>query len=122
MVNYESSVTVESATRAGVRLRISRMSFGRRVDLMRKVRELSRKVEFLEAGEDPGGRMDAGLLRAEIDRMFVLWGLDSITGLEVDGSEATPELLVERGPEELFREALAAVRAQTGLTEEERKN
>jgi hypothetical protein len=121
-VNYESSVVVESSTRAGVRLRIARMSFGRRVDLMRRVRELSRRVEFLEAGQDAGGRMDAGLLRVEIDRMFVLWGLDSITGLEVDGAEATPELLIERGPEELFREALAAVHAQTGLSEEERKN
>jgi hypothetical protein len=102
-------------------MRISRMSFGRRVELMRRVRELSRKVEFLEAGDDSGGRMDAGLLRAEIDRMFVLWGLDGVSGLEVDGAEATPEALIERGPEELFREALAAVRAQAGLTEEERK-
>jgi hypothetical protein len=66
--------------------------------------------------------MDAGLLRAEIDRMFVLWGVQGISGLEVDGVEATPEALVDRGPEELFREALAAVRQQTGLTEEERKN
>jgi hypothetical protein len=121
-VTYESSVVVESSARQGVRLRICRMSFGRRVELMRRVRELSRRVEFLEAGEDAGGRMDAGLLRAEIDRMFVLWGLDSITGLEVDGETATPETLVERGPEELFREALAAVHRQTGLSEEERKN
>jgi hypothetical protein len=121
-VTYESSVVVESSARQGVRLRIWRMSFGRRVELMRRVRELSRRVEFLEAGQDAGGRMDAGLLRAEIDRMFVLWGLDSIMGLEVDGETATPETLVERGPEELFREALAAVHRQTGLSEEERKN
>ena len=36
--------------------------------------------------------------------------------------EATPEMMVDCGPEELFREALALVRAETGLTEEERKN
>jgi hypothetical protein len=30
--------------------------------------------------------------------------------------------MIERGPEELFREALAMVRAQTGLTDDERKN
>jgi hypothetical protein len=66
--------------------------------------------------------MDAGLLRAEIDRMFVMWGLEGIAGLEVDGVEATPALLVERGPEDVFREALAAVHAQTGLSEAERKN
>jgi hypothetical protein len=98
------------------------MSFGRRVELMRRVRELSRRVEFLEAGQKPGEQMEAGLLRAEIDRMFVLWGLESVSGLVLDGAEATPEALIERGPEEVFREALAAVRAQTGLSEEERKN
>jgi hypothetical protein len=98
------------------------MSFGRRVELMRKVRELARRMEFLEAGADAGERMDAGLLRAEIDRMFLLWGLTGVSGLRVDGVEATPEVLVERGPEELFREALAAVRRETGLTDDERKN
>ena len=38
------------------------------------------------------------------------------------GVAAGPELLAEAGPEELFREALAAVRRETGLSEEERKN
>ena len=46
----------------------------------------------------------------------------AVAGLVVDGREADPPMLVEAGPEELFREALAAVRAETGLTEEERKN
>ncbi len=89
---------------------------------MRRVRELARRIEFLEAGDDTCGKMDAGLLRSEIDRMYVEWGLKSITGLELDGVEATPHSLVESGPEELFREALDAVRAETGLTEAERKN
>jgi hypothetical protein len=40
----------------------------------------------------------------------------------VDGKEADPALLTECGPEELCREALALVRAETGLNEEERKN
>lgn len=66
--------------------------------------------------------MDAALLQAEIDRVYLGWGLRSISGLELDGIPATPDLLAERGPEELFREALAAVRAQTGLSAVERKN
>ncbi len=144
-MDYESIVTVQSEARPGVELRVARMSFGRRVELMKRVRELARRVEFLEAGSLAGGqaaaggeagrdnraarsircaeeRMEAGLLRAEIDRMFVLWGVTGIAGLRVDGAEATPELLAERGPEDVFREALAAVRRQAGLTEEERKN
>jgi len=89
---------------------------------MRQVRELARKMEFLEAGREPGQKMDAVLLRAEIDRLYVKWGLRAIAGLELDGVEATPELLAEAGPENVFREAVAVVRAQTGLTAAERKN
>ncbi len=121
-MTYESVKLVESQLAPGVRYSVARMSFGRRIDLMRRVRELARRVEFLEAGEDAGAKMDAGVLRAEVDRLYVEWGLQSVAGLEVDGTEATPLLLAESGPEELFREALEAVRAETGLTEAERKN
>jgi hypothetical protein len=119
---YESVATVESQVVGGVKFTIGKMSFGRRADLMRQVRELARKVEFLEAARDPGQRMDAALLRVEIDRLYVKWGLLEISGLELDGAEATPQSLAEAGPEELFREALALVRSQTGLSAAERKN
>jgi hypothetical protein len=120
-MDYESSVELESAAMPGVRLRVVRMSFGRRVELMRRVRELARRVECFEAG-DLGQRMDAGLLRAEVERLYVAWGLVAVSGLRVDGAESTAEGLIECGPEELFREALAAVRREAGLTEDERKN
>jgi len=120
-MDYESAVTVESA-RPGVKIRVARMSFGRRLDLMRQVRNLAREVEFLEAGGSPGDGMDAGLLRAEIDRMLVRWGVVSVAGLQVDGAEATADALIASGPEDVFREALAAVRNQAGLTAEQRKN
>jgi hypothetical protein len=121
-MTYESVTVVESRVAPGVAFEVARMSFGRRVELMRRVRELARRVEFLEAGKEPSDRMDAAMLQAEIDRLFVSWGLRSVAGLQVDGAEASPESLAEAGPEDLFREALAVVRAQTGLTEEERKN
>ena len=89
---------------------------------MRRVRDLARSAEFLEAAEDAGGKMDAALLEVEIERLYVKWGLREVTGLEVDGSPATPESLAESGPEDLFREALAAVRAAAGLSDAERKN
>jgi len=119
---YASDVVVESRVVPGVRFTISRMSFGRRVDLMRRVRELAKRTEFLGASEEVGDKMDAGLLRAEVDRLFVNWGVKAVTGLTVDGNTAGPELLAEAGPEELFREALSAVRRETGLSLEERKN
>ena len=120
-MTYESVIEIESGSAAGVTLRIARMSFGRRVELMRRVRELARRVECFEAG-DVGERMDAGLLRAEIDRLYVAWGLVGVAGLTVDGAEASVESVIERGPEGLFREALSAVRRETGLSEDERKN
>lgn len=92
------------------------------MELMRRVRDLARQKEFLEAGDQPGERMDAGILQAEIDRLYLEWGLRAISGLILDGNPADPEQLAESGPEELFREALAAVRAETGLTDDERKN
>ena len=95
----------------GVKFTIAKMSFGRRVELMRRVRELARRTEFLAASEDAGDKMDAALLRAEIERMYVVWGVKAVSGLD-GGRRArrAPELLAEAGPEELFREALAAVR------------
>jgi hypothetical protein len=98
------------------------MSFGRRIELMRRIRELAGRIEFLEAGAEPKDKMDGRLLRAEIDRLYLEWGLREVSGLELDGAAATPESLAESGPEELCREALAAVKAETGLDEAERKN
>jgi hypothetical protein len=121
-MTYESVKVVESAVAAGVRFTVAKMSFARRVDLMRQVRELARRMEFLEAGASAGERMDAALLQREIDRLYLTWGLREISGLEVDGAQATPDSLAAAGPEALFREALAAVRAETGLNEAERKN
>ncbi len=121
-MKYESVKAVESAAAPGVRFTVARMSFARRVELMRRVRDLARRVEFLEAGDGAEEKMDAALLRAEIDRTYLAWGLREVVGLEVDGAPATPESLVEAGPEDLVREALAAVRAETGLSEAERKN
>jgi hypothetical protein len=121
-VRFESTRVVESRAAPGVRYTIAAMSFARRVELMTRIREIARRMDFLAAGEDAGQKMDAGLLRAEIDRVYLAWGLKAVSGLVVDGREADPAMLVESAPEELFREALAAVRAESGLTEEERKN
>ena len=121
-MTYESAVVVESRMAPGVTFTVAKMSYGRRTELMRRIRELARRMEFLEAGQEPGEKMDAALVEAETGRLYVSWGLRAVSGLVVDGHEATPELLAESGPEDLFREALAAVQTHAGLTEAERKN
>ena len=119
---YRSEAVVESNAVPGVKFTIAKMSFGRRVELMRRVRELARRCDFLSASEDAGEKMDAALLQSEIERVYVLWGVKSVSGLTVNGSVADVELMAAEGPEALFREALAAVRREAGLNEEERKN
>ncbi len=121
-MDYESVRVVRSQAAEGVSYTVARFSFGRRMELMRQVRELARRLEFLQAGKEPAGTMEGSIIRAEIDRLFLNWGLRAVSGLVIDGAMATPELLAEAGPEELAREALAAVRAETGLNGTERKN
>jgi hypothetical protein len=121
-MNHESCTRIESRVRPGVAFVISRMSFERRMDLIRRIRELSLKCEFLDAGESADDKLQSALLSGEIDRLYASWGLRELVGLDVDGVPATPELLACAGPEELFREAVAAIKSECGLSEAERKN
>jgi len=120
--SWESRKTVTSQTHAGVEFVIARMTFGRRLELMRRVRDLAARLQFFEAGREARNEMEASLLGGEIDRLYLLWGIEEIRGLELDGAPATSESLIEIGPEELFAEALAAVKTECGLSENERKN
>ena len=121
-MDYGSYSLVNSKLADGVKYKVAKMSFGRRIELTRRIRELGARREFLEAGDSPGDKMDAALLASEIDRLYLMWGLQEIQGLELDGQPATPESLIESGPEDLFREALAAIKQECGLSEAERKN
>src|SRR5688572_23697081 len=113
-MNYESWLERESQTAPGVTFVLAKMSFGRRVELTRRLREIAQKAQFYEAG-DAKEKIEAALLTSEIDRLYALWGLREVRGLELDGAPATPESLAAVGPEELFREAVAFVKAECGL-------
>ncbi len=122
-MRYESEEIVESAAFPGARLVVRRMSFGRRLELTRRIHELASKLAFLAAGDRAqSDEAETALVAAEIDREYLRWGLARVEGLEIDGEPATPESLIDAGPEELFREALRAVRRESGLSETERKN
>jgi hypothetical protein len=118
----DSFLWMESEACPGVRYRIARMSLGRRIDLAKRVREIGRKLEFFEAGHDAREKLEAAVLQCEIDRAYLEWGLEAVEGLEIDGEQATPEALVERGPLKLAQEILGKIRAECGLSEPERKN
>ena len=121
-MEYSSYEIVSSKLAEGVTYTIAKMSFGRRVELTQRIRELAGRQEFLTASEAAQDKMDAALLASEIDRLYLLWGLKEISGLQLDGAAATPETLATNGPEPLFREALTAIKQRCGLSESERKN
>lgn len=120
-MNYETEARIAAQTIPGVTFTIRRASFGRRMELLRRLRDVAGKAECLAAGESRE-KLEAALLTSEIDELYLRWGLIRIEGLELDGEPATPERLIEAGPEELCREALAAIKREYGLSEEERKN
>jgi hypothetical protein len=121
-MDYTSEVTIEARSTPGVRFTIARMSFGRRLELTRRISAVARKVEYLEAGGDDREKIEAAVLAGEIDRTYLEWGLRGVEGLSIDGAEATPADAIERGPEPLTREIAAAIKRECGLSEEQRKN
>jgi len=122
VIAYNSTLRIDSRTIIGVAFTIRKVSLGMRMELMRKIREISGKVDFLRAGDDLQERIEANLLQHEVDATYLRWGLLEVRGLDIDGEPATAGLLIERGPEQLTAEIVAAIRAECALSEEERKN
>jgi hypothetical protein len=119
---WQSNKTVASETIPGVEFVIARMTFGRRLELMKRVRDLAARLEYFDAGREEKNRIEASLLGAQLDRLYIQWGLEEIRSLELDGEPATPQLLIDKGPEDLFQEILSAIKSECGLNEQERKN
>lgn len=121
-MDHQSYRIVSSHTCPGVRFRIVRLSLSRKLDLTRRVRELGRQIEFQHAGNSLPEKLDAAIATAEIDRVYLEWGLAGIQGLTIDGIEADTASLLEYGPEALCREIVREIRRECGLNENEIKN
>jgi hypothetical protein len=121
-VSYESVLTIESKVMPRVKFVVNRISFGRRMELSRRVREITQKVEFLEAGSELDEKIEAGILAQEVDAMYLRWALVEVENLEIDGEPATAEHLLDRGPDDLAREIVGVIKEQCGLNQAERKN
>jgi hypothetical protein len=121
-MKYESVVDIESKSCQGVRFTITRMSFGRRIELAKRVREIAHRLEFSQASDAAKDVVEAAVIGGEVDRTILSWGLVKVDGLEIDGAPAAADTIVDIGPEALCREIVAAIKHECGLTEEERKN
>lgn len=126
---------------------LRKMTEGRRNELRlataehnKKLREATAKIAMLVADvpEDakiadlePGKRTEylnalseQEQIIADLDRTWLTWGLLSIEGLK-DGDNKdlnTADLLIDEGPEELFKEIVGMIRSEATLTEAQSKN
>ncbi len=119
---WTSAVRHASKTHAGVEYVIARMSLSRRTALLEAVHNVLQELKFRESGSDEDSQLRAGILRLTLQRIYLQWGLLAVRNLTIDGLEATPELVVQAGPEDLCEEIFAAIRAECGLSPTERKN
>jgi hypothetical protein len=120
--SFDSALWFDAESAAGVRYSIARLTFGRRLELARRIREIGRKAEFLAAGTDAREKLEAAVVGAEVDRAYLEWGLLAVEGLTIDGEAATPQAVVDKGPLELAMEILGRVKSECGLSESQRKN
>ncbi len=118
---YSSVVWYNSNVYQNVRYSIRRISLTQRIEMAKRIHELSNKYEFLKAG-DALERTEAHLADLLVRQLYLEWGLAGIEGLIIDGKNASVERLVEKGPESLCDEIVSSVRAELELSEEERKN
>lgn len=121
-MDYQNAKRVESEACPGATLVLRRMSFNQRLELMHEVRDFAARLDFLKASESQKEVLEGRILEQETAGIYLRWGIERIEGLTIDGVLATPELLLEKGPEDLVKEALDAIIEQIGLSEEERKN
>ena len=119
--SYSSVSWHSSKVMPGVRFAIKRISLRQRIELNRRVKELTIKYDFLRAG-DAADQLEAALSDLLVARLYLEWGLDEIEGLSIDGQQATPDLLIAHGPENLTDEMVQLVQAESALTGDERKN
>ena len=120
--HYESVVWRDAESVTGVRYAIARISFGRRIELARRIHEIACRAEFLGAGTDARQKLEAAVINAQADQVYLDTCLVALEGLTIDGDPATPATLIAHGPLELATEILAATKAECSLKEPERKN
>jgi hypothetical protein len=118
---YSSVLWHSSKVLPGVRFAVRRISLGQRIELNRRVKELTIKYDFLRAG-DATDQLEAALSDLLVAKLYLEWGLAEIEGLSVDGRKATPDLLIAHGPENLTDEIVQVIQAEGALTDDERKN
>lgn len=99
-IDYSSIRWHESSTMPGVRFSIRRISLQQRMDLTRRIRELSVRDEFLRSGS-PSEQLNAAENELAVRKTLIDWGLANVARLSLDGEPATAKALLKRRPKNL---------------------
>lgn len=118
---YESVQWHQSQVITGVRFAVRKISLASRLELIKKIRDLCLKHEFLRSG-DRTEQSEGTLADLLVEKLYLEWGLLAIKGLTIDGAAATIDSLIQSGPEVLTDEIVARIRFELGLSEDEIKN
>lgn len=121
-MDYRSTVEYRSQLYPDVTVTLKRVSFSRRNDLTRLLAPLAAKARSLAASTNDKDVAEASMVRREMARLVLEWGIVDVAGIHVDGAPITKQLLLEDGPEELPMEILGELQRQISLDEEQRKN
>jgi hypothetical protein len=120
-IEYSSVRWYESRTIPGVSFAIRRISLQQRIDLTKRIRELSLRDEFLKSGS-PSEQLNAAESELAVRKALISWGLSKVARLSLDGEPATAETVVDKAPEDFANEVVTTIRAELGLSETEIKN
>lgn len=119
--DYASRIWHHSSAYKGVSFATRQISLAGRIELTRTIQDLIFKNDFLRAG-DALEQSQAFLADLLARRVYLEWGISEVEGLSIDGSPASLEDVIERGPEGLCEEMANTIQSELSLSETERKN
>ncbi|MCZ2155381.1 MAG: hypothetical protein LC114_16010 [Bryobacterales bacterium] len=121
-MHYSSTVQHDSRTTPGVKFTLWRLSFGKRLELLRRVHSLAGTHEFCTASQTVESQYEAAILEKAMQQIYLECTLVQVEGLLIDGEPASTDTLLHRGPENLVEEIISAIHHYMGLSAEEQKN
>lgn len=121
-MEHVTTLDHESRVCPGVKVTLKRVSFWRRSELMKRLAPILAKARAIASTNEAEDLSSSGILRREILHILLEWGIVEVSGLRIDGAQATKETLLRDGPEELALEIFNELQRQLSLNETERKN
>jgi hypothetical protein len=121
-VEYITNFDHHSQNFPGVTCRIEKITFEKRLALLKEIRELARQYEFSAAGVSVGDRYEAAVIQHEINQRYWHYFVSAVSGLSIDGDEATAASVWSCGPDGLVQEVLEVIASQVFLSADEAKN